>query len=119
VSTRTAIGVSIALVATLAALGCSRPVMDEDEPSVTRISALDADPPLYVLVSADGVTTIAGEPILEDRIIAMRAGSYHARFPRARAVVRCAPAALHGRAVRVLDLLREAEIGVVSVLVVK
>ncbi|MDB4995238.1 MAG: hypothetical protein JWM74_2670 [Myxococcaceae bacterium] len=114
------IAVSIGLVATLTALaGCSRPEMAEDEPSVTRISALDADPPLYVLVSADGVTTIAGEPILEDRIIAMRAGAYHARFPRARAVVRCAPAALHGRAVRVLDLLREAEIGVVSVLVVK
>jgi biopolymer transport protein ExbD len=93
--------------------------MNDDEPTMTRVGALDNDPPLYILVSADGVTTIAGEPILEDRLIATRAGAYHARFPHARAVVRCAPAALHGRAVRVLDLLREAEIGIVSMLVVR
>jgi biopolymer transport protein ExbD len=114
--------IALGLAIVVAALGaaCERPAMDDDEPAgVTRLSALDADPPLYILVSADGVTTIAGEAILEDHVIAARAAAYHARFPHARAVVRCAPAALHGRAVRVLDLLREAEIGIVSMLVVR
>jgi biopolymer transport protein ExbD len=119
VSAKPSIVVVLVSALTLVA-ACDRAApLDEEESSLTRVAANDADPPLYVLVSADGVTTIAGEPVLEDHVIATRASAYHQRFPRGRAVVRCAPAALHGRTVRVLDLLREAEIGVVSVLVVR
>ena len=105
--------VALAL-ASFAPLGCGR--ASEPEPIGAPI---DRDPPrgdtLDVFVAADGVTWCAGEPILDDATIQRRAEAFHQRRPHGAARVRCERAALHGRLVRVRDLLQEAGIARSSV----
>ncbi|WP_394844095.1 biopolymer transporter ExbD [Pendulispora brunnea] len=70
---------------------------------------------LHVYVGRDGVTFIQGEPLLTDAKILTRAEEFHAKNPHGRVVVQSHEAAVHGRTVRVLDLLKEAEIQYVAV----
>jgi len=65
---------------------------------------------LLVYVGGDGVTYINGEPILTDGRISERAEAFHAKSPHGRVVVQSHEAALHGRTVRVLELLEGAQI---------
>jgi len=99
---------AIALGAAALAVACRR-----DPASVDAIPE-HPDPPrgdaLEIVVTSDGVAWCAGEPILDDATIRRRAEAYHQRRPHGAAHVRCEQAALHGRLVRVLDLLYEAGI---------
>lgn len=72
-------------------------------------------PPLLVYVSDEGLTRLDGEELLDDASILTRARDYQASHPRGLAVVRCAPAAIHGRARRVVELLEEARIPSVAI----
>ena len=75
----------------------------------------DRAPPLLVYVSDEGLTRLNGEELLDDASILTRARDYQAAHPRGLAVVRCAPAAIHGRAQRVVELLEEARIPSVAI----
>ena len=75
----------------------------------------DSTPPLLVYVSDEGLTRLDGEELLDDASILTRARDYQAAHPHGLAVVRCAPAAIHGRARRVVELLEEARIPSVAI----
>lgn len=75
----------------------------------------ESDPPLLVYVSDEGITRLDGEELLDDASILTRARDYQAAHPHGLAVVRCAPAAIHGRAQRVVELLEEARIASVAI----
>jgi len=87
-----------------------------DAPSQPSSVGAPADPDaLHVYVGRDGVTFIQGEPLLTDAKILARAEEFHAKNPHGRVMVQSHEAAVHGRTVRVLDLLKDAEIQYVAV----
>ncbi len=73
------------------------------------------DPPLLVYVGADGIARLDGIEIMDDATILTRARDYQAAHPHGIAMVRCAPATIHGRATRVVELLQEAQIQSVAI----
>lgn len=90
----------------------------EPSPVVQQVGSGARDesgPPLLVYVSDEGLTRLDGEELLDDATILTRARDYQAAHPRGLAVVRCAPAAIHGRARRVVELLEEARIQSVAI----
>lgn len=94
--------------------GCAR----RDEPAALGAAGeagSDGEPVLVAYVGDDGVVTIDGAALLEDKAILARAEAFHQRAPRGQVVVHSRPAALHGRTVRVIDLLHEAELTRVAV----
>ncbi len=74
-----------------------------------------SDQPLLVYVAADGIVRLDGRELLEDGSILAHAREYEESHVRGIAVVRSAPAALHGRTVRVVQLLEEAKIPSVAI----
>lgn len=77
----------------------------------------DPDPELLVVqVARDGTVIIDGRWLLEDETILARVQTFHAKHPAGRAELRCDPSTLHGRGVRVLELLQEGEVSRVSML---
>lgn len=104
-----------------AVVACSRdadpPPPVEQQVGATNRGAThdDADPPLLVYVSEDGLTRLGGETLMDDTSILSRARDYQAAHPHGLAVVRCAPATIHGRATRIVALLEEAQIPSVAI----
>ncbi|MGH7282933.1 MAG: hypothetical protein ACRELY_15525 [Polyangiaceae bacterium] len=110
-----------ALVIAIFAVACDR-APDPPSPVVSQVmnqvgSGMrdESVPPLLVYVSDEGLTRLDGEDLLDDATILTRARDYQAAHPRGLAVVRCAPAAIHGRARRVVELLEEARIPYVAI----
>ncbi|WP_394823795.1 ExbD/TolR family protein [Pendulispora albinea] len=105
-----------ALALALPLLGCdseesANPRSSSAELSELRRASAKVSPDaLLVYVGDDGVTFMDGEPLLTDGKIAERAQAFHAQNPRGRVIVQSHEAALHGRTVRVLELLEEAKI---------
>jgi biopolymer transport protein ExbD len=83
-----------------------------------RAAPIDvADPEvLLVQVAEDGTVIIDGRFLLEDQIILARVQAFHAKHPAGRAELRCDSSTLHGRGVRILELLQEGEVSRVSML---
>lgn len=77
--------------------------------------ASTTDPPLLVYVSEDGIARLDGLEIMDDATILTRARDYQAAHPHGIAMVRCTPATIHGRAMRVVELLEEAQIQSVAI----
>jgi biopolymer transport protein ExbD len=75
----------------------------------------DADPPLLVYVAADGIVRLGGHELLDDASILSHAREYEETHARGMAIVRSAPSALHGRTIRVVQLLEEAKIPSVAI----
>ena len=84
-----------------------------------ELDAADGEPVMMVFVDDDGVVRMDGAALLDDKTILAHAEAFGQRAPHGHVVVRAHPAALHGRAVRVLDLLREAQLTRVSFDVVR
>ncbi|MEO7108855.1 MAG: hypothetical protein ABI183_00340 [Polyangiaceae bacterium] len=80
-----------------------------------RSDAGASDPPLLVYVAADGIVRLDGRDLLEDSSILSHARDYEEAHARGMAIVRSAPATLHGRTVRVVQLLEQAEIPSVAI----
>jgi hypothetical protein len=80
-----------------------------------RNDAGASDPPLLVYVAADGIVRLDGRELLEDSSILSHAREYEEAHARGMAIVKSAPSALHGRTVRVVQLLEEAEIPSVAI----
>lgn len=104
------------LLAVLTCAACHS--ADADPPAqivAARSDASAADPPLLVYVAADGIVRLDGRELLEDASILAHAREYEEAHARGMAIVRSAPSALHGRTVRVVQLLEEAEIPSVAI----
>ncbi|WP_394833637.1 biopolymer transporter ExbD [Pendulispora rubella] len=98
----------------LAAAACA--LIACDGPRKPSSVETPADPDaLHVYVGRDGVTFVQGEPLLTDAKILARAEEFHTKNPHGRVVVQSHEAAVHGRTVRVIDLLKEADIQYVAV----
>ena len=112
--------VAVAVALPLALSACDK---RDDAPApvatASPVDAGDGEPVLVAFLGDDGVLTIDGATLLEDKAILARAEWFHARAPRGRIVLHCHPATLHGRAVRVMDLFREAEVTRVSLDVIE
>ncbi len=111
------VGTALALaIGALALFGCTERRAAPSHESSTGVTVLpEGALPLHVFVGSDGVAMVGGEPFLDDTAIQARAEAFHAKHPHAGAEVRSTQAALHGRTVRVLDLLREAELDPIHV----
>jgi len=83
------------------------------------VDAADGEPVMTVYVDENGVVRMDGAALLEDKAILAHAEAFEQRAPHGHVIVRAHPATLHGRAVRVLDLLREAQLTRVSFDVVR
>lgn len=104
------------LVAFAGLMACARKADTDDEldrPALVHDAR--GVPRLLVYVDRDGVTTIAGEAILDDATIVERAEAFRGKHPTGEVALACHAAALHGRAVRVVELLAEAKIAPVAV----
>ncbi len=101
----------VACALLLALTGCTA-----DAPQ--RVAPVDVSDPelLVVQVAQDGTVIIEGHWLLEDDTILTRIQAFHAKHPSGRAELRCDPSTLHGRGVRVLELLQEGEVSRVSML---
>ena len=92
------------------AVGCSR-AEKRASADVEPAAAVDeSGTSLLVYVGDDGVTVIAGQPAYTDEQSWARAEEFQEKNPQGRVVVESHASALHGRTVRVLDLLKEAKI---------
>jgi biopolymer transport protein ExbD len=74
-----------------------------------------SDPPLMVYVASDGIVRLGGHDLLDDASILSHAREYEETHAHGMAIVRSAPSALHGRTIRVVQLLEEAEITSVAI----
>ena len=102
----------VACVLLLALAAC-----DGDSPARARPVEQAQDPEvLAVQVAQDGTVIIEGRWLLEDDTILARVQTFHAKHPAGRAELRCDPSTLHGRGVRVLELLQAGEVSKVSLL---
>ncbi len=81
----------------------------------TRNDAGATDPPLLVYVAADGIVRLDGRELLDDSSILSHAREYEEAHTRGMAIVRSAPSALHGRTIRVVQILEEAKIPSVAI----
>ena len=108
----------VALALVLLQAACDKPERPAPAPPWTELSsgppAADVDI-LFVYVGGDGVTIMHGKPFLIDAEIRAQAEAFHAKSPNGRVLVQSHEAAVHGRTVRVLDLLKEAEIRHIAV----
>jgi biopolymer transport protein ExbD len=75
----------------------------------------DSEPPLFVYVASDGIVRLDGRELLDDSSILAHAREYEEAHTRGMAIVRSAPSALHGRTIRVVQLLEEAKIPSVAI----
>jgi len=108
------------LALVLAQVHCGKPEKKLPSPVIEIASGAErgasaAGETLPIYIGADGVTVMAGEALLTDANILARAESFHEKNPQGRVLVESHEAALHGRTVRVLDLLKEAQIQDVAV----
>lgn len=102
-------GATCALVFALAA--CDR------EAPKRSVAAPSEDPEVLVVqVAQDGTVIIDGRSLLEDDTILARVQTFHAAYPAGRAELRCDTSTLHGRGVRVLELIQLGEVSNVSLL---
>jgi biopolymer transport protein ExbD len=87
-----------------------------DTEAPTRSVAPPSEDPevLVVQVAQDGTVIIEGHWLLEDDTILARVRTFHTTHPAGRAELRCDPSTLHGRGVRVLELLQQGEVSKVS-----
>jgi hypothetical protein len=105
----------------IGALGCAACDSPEPAPPPQIVAAKiedDAaatDPPLLVYVASDGIVRLNGRELLDDASILSHAREYEESHTRGMAIVRSAPSALHGRTIRVVQLLEEAEIPSVAI----
>ena len=111
--------VSAACVAVvLGAVGCAKSEA-HDAPATPEgpavIHGAEGIPRLLVRVDRDGITTIGAEAILDDATILERAEAFRGQYPHGEVAVECHPSTVHGRAVRVVELLSEAKIAKVAV----
>jgi biopolymer transport protein ExbD len=81
----------------------------------SKADAGDSEPPLFVYVASDGVVRLDGRELLDDSSILAHAREYEEAHTRGMAIVRSAPSALHGRTIRVVELLEEAKIPSVAI----
>ena len=112
------VSVAACLLACLVSCGKSQDPSPLESQVVQQVGSKtrdDSAPPLLVYVSDEGVTRLDGEELLDDASILTRARDYQSAHPHGLAVVRCAPAAIHGRAQRVVELLEEARIPSVAI----
>jgi biopolymer transport protein ExbD len=101
-----------------AALTCACQSAEPAPPAQIVAAKKDASPsdePLLVYVAADGIVRLDGRELLEDGSILAHAREYEESHVHGIAIVRSAPAALHGRTVRVVQLLEEAKIPSVAI----
>jgi biopolymer transport protein ExbD len=112
--------VRAALFLLIGALTCA--ACDSPEPApppqivAAKIDDASAtDPPLLVYVAADGIVRLNGRELLDDASILSHAREYEESHARGMAIVRSAPSALHGRTIRVVQLLEEAQIPSVAI----
>lgn len=59
-------------------------------------------------LSAEGATTVDGQPVTDDRTLLLRSRAAHKRNPQLRAVVRADGVVPHHRVMHILDVLRQA-----------
>jgi biopolymer transport protein ExbD len=83
--------------------------------STAKTDAGESDPPLLVYVASDGIVRLDGRELLDDSSILAHASAYEEAHARGMAIVRSAPAALHGRTIRIVELLEEAKIPSVAI----
>ena len=75
----------------------------------------DSEPPLLVYVASDGIVRLDGRELLDDASILAHAREYEEAHARGMAIVRSAPSAIHGRTIRIVELLEEAKIASVAI----
>jgi hypothetical protein len=115
-------GIIMAMALSCALSACTRSDDPNGNLGKNAQASSDDTPALRIYVGADGVTTIrAGETssvdegILDDATILLRAETFHGKYPHGRVLLESHPAALHGRTVRVVEILRDARIESVAV----
>jgi len=85
-----------------------------DLPKASPQNATDVQTIFSVVLAADNTVQVDGRPLVNDEGILPLARDAHGKNPELRAVIKADSAVPHGRVIKVLDLLKQAQISKIA-----